>query len=82
MSMAKGKRRKAMFSPFAFCPSPYLIFATIVTEKRCKTMFFAFRLSPYLIFAAIASAALTTLLAIFSDAASIKRPSKAAAPLP
>ena len=80
--MGKGKRRKAMLSPLAFCPSPYLIFATIITEKRWKEIFHTFSLAPYLVFAAIASAALTTLLAIFSDAASIKRPSKAAAPLP
>ena len=37
---------------------------------------------PYLVFAAIASAAFTTLLAIFSEAASINRPSNAAAPFP
>jgi hypothetical protein len=42
--MAKGKRRKAMFSPLAFCPSPYLIFATIVTEKSRKAIVLAFSL--------------------------------------
>ncbi len=36
----------------------------------------------YFNFAAIASAAFTTFDAIFSEAASIKRPSKAAAPFP